>query len=222
MPQPPQLALVLSGVSQPLLGLPSQSANPGAQVGTQTPALQAVAPCALAQVTPHAPQFDVVLSWVSQPLPGMPSQLPNPPLQPVSVQVPVEHDALALGSWQVNPQPPQLLLVLSGASQPLAGLLSQLPRPALQAPSVHCPPGHDSLALARSQTTPQPPQFAVVSSGVSHPLFGLPSQSPKPGLHDVSVQLPLVHDEVALPRLQGKPQPPQFWLVLSGVSQPFD
>lgn len=45
------------------------------------------------------------------------------------------------------------------------------------------PVTHDSVAWAREQATPQPPQLNRVSSGVSQPLSGLPSQSPNPFWH---------------------------------------
>jgi hypothetical protein len=35
------------------------------------------------------------------------------------------HEVVPLALAQVMPQPPQLLMVLTGVSQPLAGLLSQ-------------------------------------------------------------------------------------------------
>ena len=62
------------------------------------------------------------------------------------------------------------------SSQPLVELPSQLSNPALHAPSVHTPLGHEAAAVARAQGTPQPPQLVMVSVAVSHPLFGLPSQ----------------------------------------------
>ena len=57
-PHPPQLATSPRvAVSQPFCGSPSQSPNPGSQVGAHAPALHATAPCALAQgshtLAPH-------------------------------------------------------------------------------------------------------------------------------------------------------------------------
>jgi hypothetical protein len=69
---------------------------------------------------------------VSQPLLSMPSQLANGGLQPVSVHVPVAHDAVPLVREQGTPQPPQLLLVVVDVSQPLLGSPSQLWKPELQ------------------------------------------------------------------------------------------
>jgi hypothetical protein len=76
-PHLPQFESVLSGVSQPLLSLPSQSPQPLLQM--QEPAEQkALAP----QLRPHMPQCAAeVLRFVSQPLLSLPSQLPQPALQ---------------------------------------------------------------------------------------------------------------------------------------------
>lgn len=51
-PHAPQLVAVRVLVSQPLFGLPSQSAKPVAQVGAQAPAVHVVAPFAFVQLTP--------------------------------------------------------------------------------------------------------------------------------------------------------------------------
>jgi hypothetical protein len=68
VPHAPQLStLVCRLVSQPLTGLPSQLAQPASQVGTQTPLLHTVVPCALLHTVPQAPQFCVVASAASQP-----------------------------------------------------------------------------------------------------------------------------------------------------------
>jgi hypothetical protein len=67
---------VLRLVSQPLLGSPSQSAKPDAQLGTHTPPVHAVVPFALLQLAPHAPQFWTVLSGASQPFDALASQSP--------------------------------------------------------------------------------------------------------------------------------------------------
>ena len=67
-PHAPHAAVVPSAASQPLSGLPSQSANPAAQVGTQSPLAHSVAPCAFSHPWPHAPQFAASSSvLVSQP-----------------------------------------------------------------------------------------------------------------------------------------------------------
>jgi hypothetical protein len=127
VPQAPQLvALVVMSVSHPLLGLPSQSAQPAEHVGAHAPALQLVEPWALEQEVPHAPQFAVVVRLVSQPSEANPLQLPYPGLQEIE-QAPNEQDGVPLVELHTVLQPPQLLtLVCVLVSQPLLGLLSQL------------------------------------------------------------------------------------------------
>lgn len=93
-------------------------------------------------------------------------------------------------------------------SQPLFGLLSQLPNPALQlgtqAPEVQAVP-----PLALVQLTPQVPQFEVVVVLVSQPLLALASQLPQPALQP-GVQSPLVQAMVPWALVQAAPQPPQL------------
>ncbi len=68
------------------------------------------------------------------------------------------------------------LLVL--VSQPLAGLPSQSPKPALQLATVHAPAAQPATPLAAAQPRPQAPQCdTVVRTSVSQPLAALPSQS---------------------------------------------
>jgi hypothetical protein len=82
------------------------------------------------QLRPHMPQFVAeVLRSVSQPLLSLPSQLPQPLLQEAIWHVPVEQVAVALAREQVTPHAPQFMSVLSGVSQPLLSLPSQLPQP---------------------------------------------------------------------------------------------
>jgi hypothetical protein len=128
-PQVPQLvALVLMLVSQPLLGLPSQSAVPAAHTGTQAPLTQLVTPLALMHFTPQPPQlFGSLAVTVSQPFLVLPSQSIEPALQ-TGTQAPETHDVVPWGFAQDALQAPQLLvLVFRLVSQPLSGLPSQLP-----------------------------------------------------------------------------------------------
>jgi hypothetical protein len=77
VPHAPQFdRLVSRFVSQPLLGLLSQLANPVLHEGVQAPAVHVVGPLAFEQALPHAPQLDVVVSAVSHPFARLPSQLP--------------------------------------------------------------------------------------------------------------------------------------------------
>ena len=138
VPHAPQFpALVCVFVSQPLLGLPSQLAKFGEQLGTHAPEVHAVLPFAFVQALAHVPQWAVVLRGVSQPLATLPSQSPKPELQDDIAQVPVAQLEVALARLHETPHAPQLAVVLSDASQPLLGLPSQLANAA--APGVHAP-----------------------------------------------------------------------------------
>jgi hypothetical protein len=107
------------------------------------------------------------------------------------------------------------------SSQPFWGLLSQLAKPAEQAPSVQTPAGHDSLAFARSQTAPQAPQLARASRDVSHPSLGFALQSPKSGAH-CGEQTPATQVLVPFSLLHETPQAPQWSMAVSVlVSHPF-
>jgi hypothetical protein len=98
MPQPPQLLMSLVvPVSQPFFGLPSQSANPALQVGTQAPAVHVVDPCAFEQAMPQPPQLlMLVAKTASQPFTALPSQLPVPALH-VGVHAPAEQVVVPFG-----------------------------------------------------------------------------------------------------------------------------
>jgi hypothetical protein len=118
-PHAPQSVAVLVGVSQPLLGLPSQLAQPAAQLGAHAPAVQAVPPWALLQATPQAPQFAVVVVAISQPSLTSPLQFAKPELQ-VMLHAPLEHDAEPPVLLHAVPQALQLSgSVLRFFSQPL-------------------------------------------------------------------------------------------------------
>jgi hypothetical protein len=66
-PQAPQSVGVVSEVSQPLSGLPSQSSQPMAQIGAQPVALHDVVPCALLHASSQLRQWLVVPRALSQP-----------------------------------------------------------------------------------------------------------------------------------------------------------
>jgi hypothetical protein len=84
---------------------------------------------------------------------------------------------MALVLPQLWPQAPQFTNVLSCASQPFAGLPSQSAHPDGQ-PQLHTPAVHIGVPLEHVHTCPQEPQLdGLVCTPVSHPLFGLPSQS---------------------------------------------
>lgn len=112
-PHAPQLVSVFRLVSHPLVGSPSQFANPEAQVGAQTPPVHVVVPLALEQTVPHEPQFAaLVLRFASHPSAASPSQLPKPAAQVRMPHVPDEHVAVAFKSEQTVPQLPQFAVLL--------------------------------------------------------------------------------------------------------------
>jgi hypothetical protein len=140
MLQPPQLVpLVVVLISHPLAELMSQSAWPIGQASTHAPAAQSL-PIGHGMLQPPQCEFEVAV-FVSQPFVWFPSQLPKFVSHAVNVQVPVEHDSLALAKSQLTPHPPQLVSVVVDVSQPLFALPSQLEKPMLhmgeQLPPLH-------------------------------------------------------------------------------------
>jgi hypothetical protein len=175
----PQCASEVRLCSQPLAEFPSQSPSPGVQsVATQAPVAQVAFLPAKLQVVPQLAQSVRVLSAVSQPFAGLLSQSPKPALQMVSAQVPVAQLAVAFARAQGMPQAPQLDVVVSGASQPLAAFTSQFPKPAVQAPSAHVPEAQLEAAFANTHVVPQTPQFVAVVSDASQPFASARSQLP--------------------------------------------
>ena len=134
VPHAPQLpALVVRLVSQPLLAMPSQLPQPGAQLGTQLPAVQVVVPCGLVHESPHEPQLATLfVRFVSQPLLPLPSQLPKPGKH-AGMHAPPVHIVEPFGLMHGRLQPPQLFtLFWTLVSQPLPELPSQLAKPGAQ------------------------------------------------------------------------------------------
>jgi hypothetical protein len=125
-----------------------------------------------------------------------------------------------LAREQATLQPTQFVSVLSAASQPLAWLVSQFPKPLVHAPKVHVPLAQLSVAPAKSHRRLHPLQFVVVVSDASHPLLATPSQSPKFGSHAPSEHVPVEQLSAALVRAHVVLHAPQSVKVLSGVSQP--
>jgi len=127
---------------------------------------------------------------------------------------------------QARPQPPQLLgSPAINVSQPLAGLPSQLAKPAWQAAMTQVPFEQALEAFGRLQTCPQAPQllgsFAML---VSQPSAYWPLQSRKPGLQAAMKHVP--PEQAGVPfgtGEQGRPQAPQLLTsLLRFVSQPLD
>jgi len=207
LPQAPQwAALVRVSTSQPLLGLPSQSPKFVAQTAPHTPAAQKVVALGPeGHTVPQAPQWSGSLATLAQ----VPAQLRSPVWQ-LTPHWPAEH-TVPLG--QTVPQAPQLvLLVLVLTSQPLAALPSQSAKPVAQAASVQAPALQVVVALGNTQARPHPPQWvALVVVSVSQPFAAVPSQSPKPGEHRTTAQVPSVQPWVAvLARAQAVPHAPQL------------
>ena len=220
-PQAPQLARVVVGVSQPLLSMPSQLDHPALQeLMAQIPLEQLADALAREQVVPQVPQSVRVRMLVSHPLRSLSSQSSNPAAQVATRQTPVEHSPTPELGVQATPQAPQLKLVLSGVSHPLAALPSQFDQPALQVSSSQVPVEQLAAALARLQEVPQVPQLARVVVGVSQPLPRSPSQSAEPVLQEIVSHVPDAQDSLAFGRSQVTPQAPQLVRLVSGVSQP--
>jgi hypothetical protein len=128
-------------ISQPLETRVSQLPKPALQAIEHAPLAQEAVPLLELQILLQAPQFAAsVVSRASQPLEYLASQSANPALHPATVQAEFKQACVPLAATQVVPQVPQLAtLLVVVASQPLAALPSQLPKPAAQA-IVQTPP----------------------------------------------------------------------------------
>ncbi len=124
---------------------------------------------------------------------------------------------------QAVPHAPQCeTLVRVSASQPLAALLSQSPKPIAQAATAHWPIVQAAVALARSHRRLHAPQWvALARVSTSQPSLGSPLQSAKPAVQ-VCSQRPAAQLAVLLGRaVHAVPQVPQCCrLVRVSVSQP--
>jgi hypothetical protein len=143
-----------------------------------TPAVQVAVPLESLQILAQLPQWvGSVLKLTSQPLLARPSQLPKPVLQEIA-QMPAEHEAVPLVEVQTFPQALQFeTLVLRSTSQPLAALLSQLPKPEAHA-IAQAPLVQEGVPLAELHTVPQALQlFGSALRSTSQPVEALLSQS---------------------------------------------
>jgi hypothetical protein len=221
-PHAPQLVSVFRLVSQPLVGSPSQFANPEAQVGTQAPPVHVVVPLALEQTFPQEPQFaELVLRFASQPSAALPSQFPKPALHVRIPHVPDEHVAVAFKSEQTVPQLPQFAVLLCVfVSQPFVASPSQFPQPGTHV-GAHAPEVQVVVPCRLVHPFPQEPQLVrLVWVFVSQPFAPFESQLAKPGPQLPSVQTPLTQLSLALARSHGALQAPQSVSVLMLRSQP--
>ena len=73
----------------------------------------------------------------------------------------------------------------------------------------HEPDAQEASALDRSQRCVHAPQSVRVLSGISHPFDGTASQSPKPGLHELTWHEPPAQVSLACAKSHGWSQPPQ-------------
>jgi hypothetical protein len=220
----PQCVSELSGVSQPLFALASQSPKPGLQATfTQLPEAQLATALARSHSVPHAPQLLAVFVGVSQPLAAFMSQLAKPVLQVPSVQEPLAHEAAALTRLQTEPQAPQLAVVWSEISQPLLGLPSQLAKLTSQVPTAQLADEQLAVALGnRPFTSPQRALQAAQCDNVLKLCSQLTpslSQSALPLGHATSEQTPPEQVRESLTP-HCTPHAPQLLSVLSWVSQP--
>jgi hypothetical protein len=185
------------------------------------PVEQSPVPFANVHGLPQLPQLVVVVPEVSQPLGPIASHSSQPGLQAPCMHAPPGQVADAFGKLHVTPQPLQFAVVLSGVSQPLVTVPSQLPKPEEQLPTAHVPLAHDSVEFGYGpHVTPQPPQLVSVVPEVSQPSGPAPLHSRKPELHVPWVHVPAGQLADALGKLHRVPQPPQLLVVVSAVSQP--
>jgi hypothetical protein len=212
-PHAPHAAtVVFRSTSHPLVGAPSQSPKPTPQrVTAQLPMAQDEVAFARAQTRPHAPQLDgVIARLVSQPLAALPSQSPKPGLHRATAQVPTLQLAVALAREHARPQAPQLVTLVSVlVSQPLAALPSQSPKPRPQVISQR-PAAQRGVPFWLEQSAPHAPQCATLdASATSQPLAALPSQSPKPALHEATRHAPAAQAPTPLAGAQARLHAPQ-------------
>ena len=147
LPQRPQWAVLARvSVSQPLAALMSQSAKPASHATAQRPAAQvAVWLAATPHATPHAPQFARSVVRSAQVSFGQRVCAPGQPVPHVEAPPAVVQTGVAPA--QALPHAPQCDEPVSGASQPLAGFMSQSAKPAVQA-REHIPMAHVAVWLA--------------------------------------------------------------------------
>lgn len=189
LPHIPQLpTVVFKLVSQPLAAMPSQLPQPALHVNPQLLDEHVVLAFARAGHTvPQAPQWFTSDARVTH----APLHSTWPPVQPLT-QAPPEH--IGVPPEHTRPHTPQWLGLVRLCSQPLFGLPSQSPQPALhvkpQAPAVHV-----VVAFARAgHALPQAPQCVrLLLRSASHPSTVLPLQSPRPAIVHVYRHAPATH-----------------------------
>jgi hypothetical protein len=149
-----------------------------------------------AQRFPQLPQFvALTLRSTSHPLDATPSQFARPVLHVPSTHAPPVHEAPANGKLHALPQLPQFATDdESAVSHPFVPSPSQLPNPALHAPTTQAPPLHEPDALGYMHAFPHAPQFAEsVFRFASQPFEVAPSQLPNPLGHVAVTHDPPTH-----------------------------
>jgi hypothetical protein len=215
VPQEPQFRSEEDrSISQPFVGSPSQSANPGVQAPSrQAPPAQLAEAFAPTQGAPQAPQLAALVCVSTQAPPQSVSGGEQIATQPLAWQA-------GSVAGQIAPQPAQSVAVPSGVSQPVEASASQSPHDGLHEATPHRPVAQVAVPLATPQPVAQPPQSAVVVSKVSQPLAGSASQLAQPGSHPPRVQVPPEHADVARGKRHASPQAAQSAGVPRGTSQP--
>jgi hypothetical protein len=223
-PHEPQLfGSVFVFASQPLAPFMSQSCSGGVQTRPpHVPLAHDSMPPATVHACPQVPQLlGSAAVWSSQPSAFIMLQSPQPVVHAMA-HVPLAHEAVPFAVPHFFLHAPQLLVsVFVLTSQPLAFVMSQSAKPALQL-IEHIEAAHDAVPLAVPQALPQPPQFvALVDVFTSHPSAGFMLQSAFGSMH-VIPQTPFVHAAMPPTAVQACPQAPQLLVsVPVPTSQPF-
>lgn len=152
-----------------------------------------------------------VFKLISHPLASLPSLLANPVRHELTVQVPLEQAATALGSEHEEAQEPQWVgSVFRLTSHPLETSPSQFAMEEAQTNEQT-----EETQVVAVEFTPEsvrqfiahePQRVASVETSTSHPLATWPSQFCQGATHAATVQLPPEQPAVACAKLHLVPQ----------------
>jgi hypothetical protein len=187
--------------SQPSIAIALQFAKPVVHApSAHAPAAQLAAAFAKLHALPQRPQCAALLVVsVSQPSAAIALQSPKPALHIPTPHAPLTHPGVPLATARHDvPQAPQCItLTRRSTSQPFVAIMSQLPKPIVQAPTPQTPAAQVGVAFGALHTVAQPPQrIGFVRVSTSHPVVGFESQSTKPASH-ASPHAPIVQVAVA-------------------------
>jgi hypothetical protein len=202
-PQLPQLASVLSVVSQP--GWALQSPKPPLQRLVHTRFTQEAAALGNVQRWSQAPQFATSATRSTHFVPHLVGA--EAAQSDTQVCVPFTEEQRGFVTSQTVPHFPQFIVVFSCASQ--SGVVSQFPHPELQVTGPQVPLVQVAVPFMTRQLLPQAPQLLALLSCVSHP-GSVSLQSPNPALQLDMTQAPFTQAASALGMLQACPQVPQL------------